>query len=261
MLMIRATEKNISDKILLTIFEVKEYNDALENQINQYVTEICAEDDLDYTKNELKNLFKTKKGDETWLMGATAEFFLHLYLKQTNYKQEFSYLNLEERSIKKGFDGVYSLDNEVWLLESKSGSINSNHISHKNKVLEANRGLKNMISGTEYVDTGKKERNNPWKNAYNHACRVNSSESIKSFINKYKVDFAKDKFYQSEDFNTMPCGTIFLNDVWQNQNESSIIKDITDSANTLAGTSIHVFCVTINSFKIFLKYLGIDYGN
>lgn len=36
--------------------------------------------------------------------GAVAEFFVHLYLNILGLKQECLFLNLEENSIKKGFD-------------------------------------------------------------------------------------------------------------------------------------------------------------
>ncbi|MFY2508239.1 hypothetical protein ACN3E9_08105 [Vibrio pectenicida] len=100
-------------------------------------------------------------------MGAISEFFVHLYLQESGYKQEFLFFNLEEGSIKKGFDGFFSKNSDTFLLESKSGSIKSKKISHKDKLKSAYSDLENYVSGKS-----EKGKNNPWKNAYNHASHI-----------------------------------------------------------------------------------------
>ena len=57
-------------------------------------------------------------------------------LKNT-VKQEFLFFNLEENSIKKGFDGLFSKDSETFLVESKSGTILTKGISHRTKLKTA----------------------------------------------------------------------------------------------------------------------------
>ena len=79
--------------------------------------------------------------------GSIAEFIVHLYLKACGFSQECLFKNLEEGSIKKGFDGYYTYSNEEWIMESKSGSIKTSGITHRAKIKEAYDDLKNKIDG------------------------------------------------------------------------------------------------------------------
>ena len=86
--------------------------------------------------------------DDTTKIGAVAEFFIHLFLRELGYKQEFLFYNLEERSIKKGFDGYFSQGETQFIVESKSGFESTRNISHKAKIKEAyNDGADYFIIG------------------------------------------------------------------------------------------------------------------
>ena len=67
------------------------------------ICEGASDTDILTVKKRVRELFSTKNND--WKMGATAEFFVHLYIRLNGFRQECLYLNLEENSIKKGFDG------------------------------------------------------------------------------------------------------------------------------------------------------------
>lgn len=157
---------NISENIVLSIIELNQFSDIREIIDEKFVV-ICegrSGSDLETVKKRVCNLFKTK--DKKWIRGAVAEFFVHLYLNILGLKQECLFLNLEENSIKKGFDGFYSdKEKNGWIMESKSGSVSSKSISHTGKVLEAMHDLENKVSG-------KDQAINPWRNAYSHASHI-----------------------------------------------------------------------------------------
>ncbi len=189
-------------------------------------------------------------------MGATAEFFVHLYIRLTGFKQECLFLNLEENSIKKGFDGYYSRDGLEWLMESKAGSIESEDITHAKKVVLAMSDLSAKVSGRDIG--GKKELpNNPWQEAYSHASQydVGTAEKIRKNIKELADDFTNGKFRSIEEFNTMPCGAIFLSGVWSQPDHDSIKRDIEHISGKLKGKNVHVICVTHQSIELFEKYI------
>ena len=129
------TEHTISSKMVLTIIDIDDITEPIKEVLDKNFVLICegnSGSDLATVKTHVKNLFSTKQQD--WIMGATAEFFVHLYIRLTGYKQECLFLNLEENSIKKGFDGYYSKNNIEWLMESKAGSIESKDISYSGKL-------------------------------------------------------------------------------------------------------------------------------
>ena len=104
-------EYAISDNAVLTIIDIENIDDATKAVLDENFVLICegnSGSELSTVKTRVKNLFSTKS--QEWIMGATAEFFVHLYIRLTGFKQECLFLNLEENSIKKGFDGYYSKD-------------------------------------------------------------------------------------------------------------------------------------------------------
>lgn len=186
----------------------------IENLINDTIVSICfgnADFSIEFAKEYIKNYLDTT--DEDRKKGAISEFFIHLYLKSKGLKQECLYTNLEETSPKKGFDGVYSTNTNVWYMESKSGSNIS--VEHKDKVGEAYRDLKNKFEGNV--------KNNPWLNAYNHAKEVDATEDLLQVFSEYTMSFSKVS-HNIEDFNIIPCGTLFLDDATK-RNESNRIRD------------------------------------
>ena len=157
-----------NDNLEISIFEVKELNDEIQKCLDNNLVTICEGknscSDISIIKKRIINLFDGKK--DNWKMGAIAEFFIHLYMNLTGYTQDCLFLNLEENSIKKGFDGYYNNGKNHWIMESKSGSILSRNISHNSKLKEAIMDLKDKIEGNS--------KNNPWQEAYNHACHCDN---------------------------------------------------------------------------------------
>jgi len=241
--------KNINDNVDINVITIDnmtpEFKTFLDNNlISIYLG--AREISLTLAKKKLFKFLKTKSHDIK--MGAIAEFFIHLYIMTLNFKQECLMSNLEEGSIKKGFDGYYSQDEIEWIMESKSGTIKTNKISHHAKVKEAYNGLKSLLSGGS--------NNNPWENAYNHASHrdVNTRDSIIKNIQKFSDEFDENIYYEIDNFNIIPSATIFY-DGQIAIDIDSLLDKIESSINEFKFQKLKVICVSKQSIDLFLNYL------
>lgn len=243
----------ISENAEFHYIDVKEFNDELIKFINKNFVSICKghknSSSLEVIKRRAIKFFEKK--DERTRNGGTAEFFLHLYLRSINYNQECMFLNMEETSIKKGFDGYYSKGKEEWILESKSGNSRSDNVSHSAKITEAYSSLKQQLSG--------KSQNDPWQNAYQHANSkdVDTNDSILSILQDFSEDYVMEKYYEPKDFNIIPAATIFLNGEWKDFDVDDIYKKIIKNATKFEYKKIIIICCTKKSLDLFMKFLGV----
>jgi len=245
----------IDPNISIHIIDIENINNELQIYIDSHFVNICEGDsgsDLKQVKKIVLEFLSRK--DSNTKMGATAEFFLHLYLKSLGFKQECLYLNLEEGSIKKGFDGYYSLNNlEEYIMESKSGSHSTVGITHPNKIKEAYEDLKKSLAG-------KKSNNNPWKNAYNHASHIDvgTAKNIRKNIKLLSDKFDKSIFHEIKNFNIIPASTIFLGGTWSNEYSKDIIDKLKEHSNQFEFKKLHIICVTQKTLQLFEEYLKKD---
>lgn len=251
--MLNAQYKSITANHYLHVIDIEEINVETKRLLDKHLISICegeSDSELPLVKKRLTSFLESKKEDTQ--MGAVAEFLVHLYLNQLKFKQEFLFFNLEENSIKKGFDGLFSKDSEIYLIESKSGSILSKDISHKSKITSAYSDLEKYVSGKS-----KKGNNNPWKNAYNHACHcdVATEKSIRKKIQQLRDMYDKEQYTQVNIYNIIPCSTIFLDSKW-NDSESKKILSNHNFIEKFHGKTINVISITKNSLCNFKKYLG-----
>lgn len=237
---------DLDDNIHISIIDVECINNTLKNIIDNNLSQICLSelDDLQNAKIILNQ--RLNSWPEATQKGAVAEFFIHLYMRQIGFNQECLFLNLEEGTIKKGFDGLYSNAEELWIMESKSGDLASVGVNHASKVREAFNDLKQKVS------TG--ESNNPWLNAYNHAKIVGTKKTLRQNIKKLSDDFTNHIYHSIEELNIVPCATIFLNGIWE-QYDHNRIKESIQNMRVLKGKNIHVICVTQKSYDMFKQYL------
>lgn len=243
---------NINNNVNLHILELQEITDEIKSFIDSKIVNITngtRKIDLKIVKTKLKNFLASKKGSTTE-MGAIAEFFIHLYLSTQEYKQECLFFNLEENSIKKGFDGYYSKETLEWIMESKSGLSSTKGISHKSKIKEAYDDLDNKLKGNV--------SNNPWENAFRHADQksVNTQQNIVTNIDNFSNEFELGIFKDIKDFNIIPTATIFLDGSWSNDIEK-IKQEITTLISTLQYHKLEVICFTKKSLNIFIDYLNL----
>lgn len=234
-----------SGMTLMTV-SIDKLDDDTISDINENLVSICEGDSqssLDDAKISLRNLFRTK--GKKFAIGAVAEFFIHLIVRSEGFKQECLFRNLEEKSIKKGFDGVYTLKTkETWLMESKAGE----KVDCVSKVFEANRDLTSKINGNS--------SNNAWRNAFYHAnlIDVGTDKDVRESIRKLSCDYERSIFHPMSEFNIIPCGTDF-NEVVDAKNEW---KDrLTRDEGKFLARNVMIICIKSNVFKEFLNYLGV----
>jgi hypothetical protein len=235
----------------LHLLDIEEIDSKFTNFLDQKISEICegyTDTPLNIIKIRLIKFLKTKRNSGLEI-GAIAEFFTHLYLNEIGFKQEFLFFNLEEGSIKKGFDGYYSFINEEWIYESKSGSIETKKISHSGKIKEAYNDLVKTIAG--------KKKNNPWQNAYSHASQidVHTNSSIRANLKKLSNEFVLEKYHDIKDFNVIPGSTLFLEEKFQTHDPKNMNNIFQDQILKFNFKKIQIICVNQKSVDIFWDYL------
>lgn len=227
--------------------DVSTIDGDLKNIIDQYIVDICFADPY-YSVANAKNHIKKylRSDDENRKKGAIAEFLIHVFLKTKGYKQECLYFNLEERSPKKGFDGVYLDENDViWYMESKSGTNIS--YTHKEKIEEAYRDLKTKFLGTT--------NNDPWRNALNHAKIVGASNNILDEFRRFSIDYENSISHDIEDYNVIPCGTLYIDDSSKTYNSQNIVNGINGYFLKKNQNGLGVICLTQQAVSEFETYL------
>jgi len=240
--------KTTEDGSDIHFLKIDDINDNFQSLLDTYIVSICdSEDDtpIDIIKAELRTFFNSKDSNTT--MGAVAEFLVHVYLKAIGFNQECLYRNLEENSIKKGFDGYYSYSNEEWVMESKSGSIDTKGINHKGKIKEAYSDLKNKLEG--------KGTNNPWRNALNHAKVVGASTDILKNIKTLSQNYVRKTYPDISTLNIIPASTIFHDKGGDVKNFSVKHGDIASLIETVDYGQINVICINKKSITAFVKFL------
>lgn len=246
----KSTCIDLSNDNYLHIVDVEKLDSKLTSFIDDNIFKICdgvETGDIAIIKQELKNFLTPKKNGVTE-MGAIAEFFAHLYLNDIGFVQQFLYLNLEEESIKKGFDGYYTLDDKEWIYESKSSTKSSKIFSHNSNISEAYNDLKKKIAGNT--------KNNPWKNAYNHARVIDNKNDILKNIKTLSDSFIQKKFRVIKDFNIIPSSTLFLEGSWNPSDTKSISKKIIKLISKYDYKGINVICMSKKSIDLFWDYLN-----
>ena len=257
-------EEYEDEKLSIYVIDIKELNENLKNTINQFIVSICEGPqetllELEDVKEEIRRFLTEKKpknnetGRETnTYIGAIAEFFIHLFLNYIGLKQECLFLNLEEKSIKKGFDGYYSLNGETWIMESKSGYINSQNATHKEKLNISYKQLKDKIT------TNDPSVNNPWKNAFYHAQIAQSNKNILKELQVFSQQFIRKEIKNDiNNFNLIPCSTIYYFKDWE-ENKEDILNEIKHSFSEVECRKLKIICINKKFKRLFLNYLGID---
>lgn len=189
-----------------------------------------------------------KKKDIKKQIGFISEFFIHLYLYTLGYTQECILKNLEENSLKKGFDGIYSLENEMWILESKSGNNDTSSIKHKKKILESINDLSNKIAGNT--------SNDPWMNALHHLEILHGKENndIINIIEQLSFEYDENIEHYIDDFNTIYASTIFYRITFHDDNEQ-VEEEIKSIVSDIKGLSSNIICINYKIFNEFIDYL------
>lgn len=206
-------------------------------------------DELDIIKSELKDLFKGKS--ELQQHGLVSEFICHLYLRNVGYEQYFLFRNLEEKGMKKGFDGLYILDDEYWIYESKSTLPGTKVASHNGNISEAYNDLKKKIEGKNHT-------NNPWKNAYSHIMNraIKENATLSQTLRAFSTDYTKEKYHSITKFRVIPSSTIYMGDLWSNINSEELKPKLQTLVDKYTCSKINVLCLNKKTINNFIQFIN-----
>lgn len=256
--MIIKTRKSIKNGEVV-IIDINTMSNDLSKTIDDVILSIChgknlTEYSLEYVKRKLyKDLTDNGRVVSDVKRGAIAEFFVHIFLNGSDFRQECFYLNMEEpKGIKKGFDGLYSVDDEAWIMESKSGLTTTINISHDKKIKEAFTDIKVKFSSSQ-------TQNDPWRNAIMHAGHedIGASKKIKDKLRECSLKFTNKLPICMDEYNFIPASTIYIIDsTYQEQDSELIIKAIEQHLKNFNYNKVFVICITQKSTDILIEYLG-----
>lgn len=246
----------LSDKITLHFLSINSYSERLKNYIDCNIHQIWNGDneiieshnDIKITKKELKNLLENKTNLQKH--GIISEFICHLYLRANKLKQHFLFSNLEEKGMKKGFDGLYSIDNNFYVYESKSSLETTLEANHNSNISTAYNDLKKKIEGINTT-------NNPWKNAYHHSIlrSVNFNDTISKTLKKLSNDYVNNKFEKINDHNIIPSSTIFLGARFSVIDKNDLKNKMLNLTKKYHCNHLNVLCLNKHTIQNFIDYL------
>lgn len=222
------------------------------SSMDAQLVKICegnSERTIQLVKDRIKRYLTSKKGSDLEI-GSIAEYMLHHHLNILGFIPKFMYFNLEENSIKKGFDGYYLLGEDQWILESKSGRSTTKNISHPNKISESYEDLKWKLAGGP--------KNNPWQNAVSHAGHyyVGIIPDLVKQLQELATKYQSKRYEDIENYNIIPGSTIFLDGNWDKPDHVVIENEIKDLVAKLKFKKIKVICLTKKSVDLFWDYLN-----
>lgn len=255
--MFNHTKKIISDRIILHFLNINSYSSDLIESIKEEIVKIwdgdLSDDDLKFVKKQMQSFFKDKQKDEEKKLAFVAEFMCHLFLRTIGFSQYSVLKNLEEiKAPKKGFDGLYELDGDMWLVECKC-AMPTTQTNHNNKVGEAYRDIKNKIEKTSQKDN----ENNPWENAKNHFVHTEKkNDTLLKDIKALKKLFVEGQKIQVEKFNIIPCSTIYLDDHWCAIDVEALTQKLEALLQRYNAKNINVICVNKKSAEDFLNFIN-----
>ena len=249
------TKINVSESEVFYFLDIENYSNEFIQLIDSEICKIWdgdedKESDINVVKSQIKNLLDKK--DKNKKHGLIAEFICHLFLRSLEYNQHFLFQNLEESSMKKGFDGLYKKDGEMWLFESKSSYTKDS--SHEKRIKEAYNDLLNKVEGNNTKNPGY----NPWRNAYNHANirSVKYDETIIKSLSNLSKMYSQKEYSKIDEFNIMPSSTIYLGDEWCQINVSSLTEKLKEDITGYRYKKIHIICVNKKDINSFIDYIN-----
>lgn len=247
----------LSDKITLHFLSINTYSDSLKKYIESNIHQIWNGDneiiesaeDIAITKTELLNLINKKTAEQK--IGIVSEFICHLYLRANNYEQHFLFRNLEEKGMKKGFDGLYLVGDDFFIYESKSSLETTTEATHNGNIGEAYHDLRKKIEGINST-------NDPWRNAYNHALHrsINYNDNISKTLKKLSKEYVLKKFSKAENYNLIPSSTLYLGSRYTDIDKDDLKVKIEGLVSGYKYKKLNVICINKSSIQHFMNYLN-----
>lgn len=251
----------IPNKLNFNFINIEDYDEAfkkfVDSQIVSTYNSTFDVEDIELVKVQIQEWFDEKKNDENKKAGFVAEFICHLYLNYLAFEQHFLFSNLEEKgSMKKGFDGLYKLENEMWIYESKSSLHTTTTANHNSNISEAYRDIRDKLNGSKKNDLGNPI--SPWDNAVNHAiiANINNNESLIDNLKTFRKKFIKKDYENIENFNVIPSSTIFLEDKWTTIDNDDLQEKLEKLIQKYKYQKMNVICINKKSIDNFIRYIN-----
>lgn len=248
------TQIILSERVTLNFLNIENYSKELISLIEREIGYIrngdLSDEDIKDVKKRLRIWIESKK-DNRAKNGFVAEFICHLYLRHIRFEQYSLFKNLEEnRGVKKGFDGMYFFNDEMWVVESKSTEdINK---THQSKINDAYNDIKNRLETTE-----EDKVNDPWENALNHLDRrsMKYNESLLNNVKKLSTDFINNVKHNVEEYNIIPCSTIYMSDKWIFIDNEKLKTEIEIKIKEYNAKKLNILCVNKKSVDCFTEFI------
>lgn len=170
-------------------FIIEEFSDELKQIIRENLTKICFGEQRamlssqSYSLTLKKFILRYNEKNENTKKGMIGEFILHILLEhEQNYNICSPFFNMEEQSIRKGFDIIVfnKKHKSMWLVEVKSGEVGTSNNS-VDKVIE-NRLGDALNSIAEQIHSS--SSNAVWDNAINSVlCAKKEGDEKKQLLN------------------------------------------------------------------------------
>jgi len=205
----------------LTLFIVENFSFDLKQRIRNNLSKICyGEADIEtglelYSYKATLNEFLIRYNSKTdkQKIGMIGELISHILLTETliDYGIASPYFNLEERSVKKGFDIVVfeRLNEKIWITEVKSGNRKTDQSIDQTILSLINLGKNDL------KDRLNSESFSKWYNAINGAkCALSESRSPKEAILSVLRNYgerASNQSLESSHVNVIIIGVLFEN--------------------------------------------------
>jgi hypothetical protein len=223
-----------------TVCHIDRFTEDLQGIIRQQLSSVChgpSNASLDMKLYSYRNtlrefLRRYESKSSTTKMGMIGELLTHMLIIM--YFPEFStvspYFNLEERSIKKGFDVILrsNIHEELWITEVKSGELHSGKTANetnKNLITLAKRDLNRRLNEREAT---------LWFNAINGAkIALESNTDVKAAVVGLLSKIAGDvteNIARSSDKSVILVASLFasLSDEIQEQEVKNLSKTVNE---------------------------------
>lgn len=251
----------VNNKLTFHFINIENYDEAFKNFINSKIVSIYDttfdEKDIELVKIQIKEWFDEKSADANKKAGFIAEFMCHLYINYLNFEQHFLFANLEEKgSMKKGFDGLYKLEDEMWIYESKSSIATTKTANHNSNIGEAYRDVRDKLNGTKTNQFGNPI--SPWENAVHHAeiAKIKDNKTLIENLKEFRNRFIQKDFENIKNFNVIPSSTIFLEDRYSVIDNDDLKDKLEELIKKYDYKKMNVLCINKKSVNDFIGYIN-----
>jgi hypothetical protein len=253
----------IDQKKLATVCKITYFSEELKKEIRARLSTICyGPDDVnrDLARTKYKNTLKEfnnryhKKSDKI-KKGMIGELLTHILIFKLykNYSPINPFFNMEEGSIKKGFDLVIYDNNldEIWISEVKSGNAQSQKADVFNKSLlnTAKNDLKTRLG---------RNKANLWHNAINGAKVALLNGSVKERIIEILNDCSQ-KSLEGESHISLK-NVILISVTFKGTNDPITISEVTSKGQTIINEAIFkkviVFSIQKETYDRVFQFLS-----